>query len=133
MAQEGSLHSRFYGTWKLVGVDRTDPESGEKLGLSAVQTGYICYTDERRVMVLISRQEPNGEPAEFTSYAGTWEIESDAVVHSVEMATRKPWVGTRQVRHFVFEGNRLILTPPTSLDFNHNKITQRSLSWEKLS
>jgi hypothetical protein len=133
MAQEGSRQSRFYGTWKLVGVDRTDPESGEQLGLGAVQTGYICYTDEGRVMVLISRQEPDEEEATFTSYAGTWHIEGDAVIHTVEMATRKPWVGTRQVRHFVFEGNRLILTPPTSHDFNHDKITQRSLTWEKLS
>jgi hypothetical protein len=133
MRQDSSLRARFYGTWRLIGVDRKDPKSGETLGASSVQTGFICYTDESRVMVLICRQEPDGSEPAFTSYAGTWHIEGDAVIHTVEMATRKPWVGTRQVRHFTFEGNRLILSPPTSHDFNHDKITQRSLTWEKVS
>ncbi|MDF2119390.1 lipocalin-like domain-containing protein [Roseiarcaceae bacterium H3SJ34-1] len=116
----------------LVGVDRRDPASGEQLGRGIHQSGYICYTEERRVMVLISRRDPDKDQPTFISYAGSWEIEGSTVVHIVDMATRAPWVGTRQIRHFTFEGGRLILAPPVSHDFNHDITTQRALTWERL-
>lgn len=133
MARDSLDRARFYGTWRLVGVDRRDPASGEQLGRGVRQSGYICYTDEGRVMVLISRQDPDKDQPVFTSYAASWEIEGDAVIHTVDMATRAPWVGTRQVRHFTFEDDRLILAPPVSHDFNHDVTTQRTLTWEKLA
>ena len=54
------------------------------------------------------------------------------MIHSVEMATREPWVGTEQVRGFSFEGNRLTLSPPVSPDYVHGSVTRRHLVWEKL-
>ena len=124
------IRSKFLGTWSLVGVEREVADSGEKLDQGITQTGFICYTDEPRMMVIIRRETPAGQ--EITSYAGPWTIEGDAVVHHVEMATREPWVGTRQVRHFAFEEDRLILMPPVSPDYTHGSVTRRALTWRKL-
>ena len=130
MADPTDVRARFAGTWKLVGVDRELAQSGEKLDTGAIQTGFICYTEEPRMMVIIRRAEAGR--VEFISYAGPWSIEGDAVIHHVEIASREAWAGTRQIRHFAFEQNRLILTPPVSPDYTHGAVTRRSLTWERL-
>ena len=132
MAQDEDIRSKFLGTWKLVGVDREVADSGEKLDQGVVQTGFICYTSEPRMMVIIRRTIPGKPGQEITSYAGPWTIEGEAVIHHVEMATREPWVGTDQVRGFAFAGNRLTLSPPVSPDYTHGSVTRRNLVWEKL-
>jgi hypothetical protein len=132
MGQGEEIGSKFLGTWRLVGVDREVADSGEKLDQGVTQTGFICYTNEPRMMVIIRRAIPGQPGQEITSYAGPWRIEGDAVIHSVEMATREPWVGTEQVRGFSFEGNRLTLSPPVSPDYVHGSVTKRHLIWEKL-
>jgi hypothetical protein len=132
MGRDEDIKSKFLGTWRLVGVDREVADSGEKLDQGVIQTGFICYTNEPRMMVIIRRAIPGQPGQEITSYAGPWRIEGDAVIHSVEMATREPWVGTEQVRGFSFEGNRLTLSPPVSPDYVHGSVTRRHLVWEKL-
>jgi len=132
MAQDADIKSKFLGTWKLVDVDREIADSGEKLDQGVVQTGFICYTAEPRMMVIIRRSRPGQPGQEITSYAGPWTIEGDAVIHHVEMATRESWVGTDQVRGFAFEEDRLILSPPVSPDYTHGSVTRRSLTWRKL-
>ncbi len=132
MGQGEDIGSKFLGTWKLVGVDREVADSGQKLDQGVVQTGFICYTSEPRMMVIIRRSTPGKPGQEITSYAGPWRIEGDAVIHSVEMATREPWVGTEQVRGFTFEGDRLTLSPPVSADYTHGSVTRRHLVWQKL-
>ena len=123
--------SPFYGMWRLVGVDRQRVGSGEVLDHGVEQNGYICYGDGSRVMVVINRIAP-GQPVSVIAYAGTWVVEGNTVFHDVEISTREAWTGTRQIRNFRFEGNRLILSPPESLDLNHNDVTRRSLTWEKI-
>ena len=55
------LHQKFLGTWKLIGVEREVADSGAKLDENVTQTGFICYTNEPRMMVIIRRMEP-GKP-----------------------------------------------------------------------
>lgn len=130
MADTDDLRRRFLGTWRLVGVDREVAGSGEKLDRDVMETGFICYTDEPRMMVIIRRVE--AERQEVISYAGSWTIEGDTVLHHVDISSRAAWVDTKQVRHFAFDGNRLVLSPPVSPDFTHKVVTRRSLTWEKL-
>jgi len=132
MSQDADIKSKFLGTWKLVDVDREIADSGEKLDQGVVHTGFICYTDEPRMMVIIRRAVPGQPGQEITAYAGPWTIDGDTVIHHVEMAAREPWAGTDQVRGFAFEGNRLTLTPPVSPDYVHGAVTRRHLTWEKL-
>ena len=127
----GSIDEKFLGTWRMVGVERIEVETGKRLDEDLVQTGYISYTPDHRMMVIISHVQPNGHE-EITCYAAKWHVEGEAVIHSIDIAIRQPWVNTRQVRNFNFTGNRLTLTPPVSEDYVHKSVTRRSLMWEKV-
>jgi Lipocalin-like domain len=126
-----SVDERFLGTWRLVGVDREEVETGRKLDTNVVQTGYISYTPDGRMMVIISRSEP-GKPEAINCYGAQWRVEGDHVLHDVDIAARADWRGTRQVRGFRFHGDRLTLSPPVSPDFMHGSVTRRSLEWQKV-
>ncbi len=127
-----AIEQKFLGTWRLVGVDREEVATGRKLDQDVKQTGYISYTPDGRMMVIISHLAP-GKPEEITCYSARWRVEGDHVVHDVDIAARAPWVGTKQIRGFRFEGDRLTLSPPVSADFVHGSVTRRSLEWEKVA
>lgn len=123
--------SRFLGSWRLAAVDREDVATGQKLDTDLKQSGYIAYTPDGRMMVIISRSV-EGQPEQITCYAAQWHVDGNKVIHEVDIAARAPWAGTRQVRNFHFHGNRLTLSPPVSEDFIHKTVTRRSLTWEKV-
>jgi hypothetical protein len=125
------IEEKFLGAWRLVGVVREEADTGRKLDVDATPAGYITYTPDGRVSVIISHVAP-GQPEYFTCYAAQWHIEGDVVVHAIDLTNRLEWRGTRQLRHFRFEGNRLVLTPPVSEDYTHGTVTRRSLTWEKV-
>ncbi len=126
-----NVDQRFLGSWRLVGVNREEVATGKKLDTDAQQSGYISYTSDGRMMVIIARKSP-GKEDEVTCYAAKWHLEGDNVIHDVEIAGRAPWAGTRQVRGYHFEGNKLTLSPPVSEDYIHGSVTRRSLEWEKV-
>ncbi len=128
----GNIERKFLGTWRLVGVEREEVATGRKLDQDVKQTGYISYTPDGRMMVIISHIAP-GKAEEITCYAAKWHVEGERVVHDVDIAARAPWTGTKQVRGYEFRGNRLILSPPVSADFVHGSVTRRSLEWEKVA
>ncbi len=130
-APTASHDPRFFGAWRLVGVSREDVATGKKLDEDVTQTGYISYTRDGRVMVIISREAP-GKPAEVTCYAAAWHVEGEHVIHDVDIAARAAWKGTRQLRGFRFHGDRLTLSPPVSPDYVHGSVTRRSLEWQKV-
>ena len=129
--QTNSIEQKFLGTWRLTGVDRAEEATGKKLDVDSKQTGYISYTPDGRMMVIIARHISGGED-EITCYAAQWRVEGESVIHDVEISARAPWAGTRQVRGYRFEGNSLILSPPVSEDFIHGTVTRRSLTWERV-
>ena len=126
-----TIEQKFLGCWRLVGVEREDAASGTKLDVGTNQSGYISYTPDGRMMVIIARHNPDGDD-HITGYAAKWHVEGETVIHDVEIATRLPWAGTKQLRGFRFHGNRLTLSPPVSEDFIHRTVTRRSLEWEKV-
>ena len=126
-----SIEQKFLGTWRLVGVQREEVATGRKLDQDVKQTGYIAYTPDQRMMVIISHVAP-GKPEEITCYSARWHVQGEHVIHDVDIAARAPWKGTRQIRGFHFHGDRLTLSPPVSADFVHGSVTRRSLEWEKV-
>ena len=127
---EETIAKKFLGTWRLVGVTREDPATGKNLDEGVAYDGYIAYTDDRRVTVVITRKAP-GEERYITSYCARWTIEGDHVIHNVDLGTREKREGSRQPRHYRFHDDRLTLTPPVSLDFVHSSPTKRSLEWQR--
>jgi Lipocalin-like domain len=130
--QEEATARKFYGTWRLAAVTRENPATGEKLDLDVAYDGYIAYTPDRRVTVIITRKPPNGE-RHITCYGARWTLDGDNVVHHVDIGTREGRSGTQQVRRFSFEGDRLTLTPPLSSDYAYDFPTQRSLIWRRVA
>jgi hypothetical protein len=130
--ENAPVDERFLGTWRLVGVSREEVSSGATLDADVKQTGYISYTPDGRMMVIISRADPKQNAPSLTCYAARWWVEDDHVIHSIDMAARTSWVGTQQIRYFEFAGNRLTLRPPVSADFTHGTVTRRALEWEKV-
>ncbi|MGE3246523.1 MAG: lipocalin-like domain-containing protein [Beijerinckiaceae bacterium] len=127
----GAIDEQFLGCWRLVGVEREDAVTGEQLDVGMRQSGYISYTPDGRMMVIIARHKPDADD-EITCYAARWHVKGEHVIHDIDLAARAPWKGTKQVRGFRFEGNRLVLSPPVSEDFLHGKVTRRSLTWERV-
>jgi hypothetical protein len=66
------------------------------------------------------------------SYAGTYTIAGNEVTHHVDISWNESWTGTKQVRIFKFEGNRVLLSTPVSPDPFDGKLSVRSMVWEKV-
>jgi hypothetical protein len=66
------------------------------------------------------------------SYAGTYTIAGNEVTHHVDISWNESWTGTKQVRIFKFEGNKVSLSTPVSPDPFDGKMSICSLVWEKV-
>jgi len=120
------------GTWKLVSVSSwTDKGDINRAAHGPNPTGFLTYTSEGRMMVVIAEDgrkplsvadrvsAPVEERAQafstFMSYAGRYTFTGDKVVHHVEVASLQNDVKKDQVRSVKLQGDRLTLrTPPIS-------------------
>ena len=134
------------GTWKLIAAVREEISSGTKtefLGPNPV--GYINYGADGRVLVLTvasGRRKPAGPKAtsaevealfrSMTSYGGTYSIDGNEITHHVDVSWNQSWTGTDQKRIARFEGNRVYLSTPPSLDPITGTMSVRTMTWEKL-
>ena len=66
------------------------------------------------------------------SYFGTYTIDSSAqtVTHHVRGASYPNWVGSDQLRHFKFEGSRLLLSSPPLVSGGES--LEYVLTWERI-
>ncbi len=138
---------RLIGTWKLVSVIREEVPSGIKVDLMGPNpVGFIAYGSDGRMMVLIMRSNrpkpagnrPTATEAEalfrtMVSYAGSYTVAGSEVTHHVDISWNQSWAGTKQLRIFKFDGNRVTLSTPVSPDPMDGKVSIRSLVWEKLN
>ena len=131
--QPGSAESRFVGIWKLVSLESrsTDGEVTKPFGDHPL--GRITYDSNGNMSAFAFRPDRphfasgdlfNGTPEEtqgafdgLVSYYGTFSVQGNegTVTHHVKGAAFPNRIGTNQVRHFRFEGDRLILRTPTAL------------------
>jgi hypothetical protein len=112
---------RLIGTWKMVSWSIEDLISGEKSpGLGENPAGYITYSAEGRVMVLIlraDRKKPAGlvpTDAEkvalydgMFAYSGTYLVDEERVLHHIDMSWNEAWTGTTQIRFLSLKGDEL--------------------------
>jgi hypothetical protein len=138
---------RLLGTWKLVSVSNEDIPSGAKADFFGPNPiGYLNYGADGRMMVVVVRSDrPKPQGAKVTteeadalfksmvSYAGTFSIDGDEVIHRVEISWNETWTGTEQRRIFRFDNDRLWLSTRPSPDPVSGKLSVRSMVWEKLT
>jgi lipocalin-like protein len=142
------MSAAIFGTWKLVSAS-TSAASGERndAPFGPSPTGFLTYTQDGRMTAMIShggrvRLSSNDshsatveEQAEafrtFIGYAGRFTLNSDDIIHHVEISSIQDWVGTDLIRSIKFEGERIVLAaPPMPVD---GKMQMFELIWQRLS
>ena len=68
----------------------------------------------------------------MTSYGGTYSIDGNEITHHVDVSWNQSWTGTDQKRVARFEGNRVCLSTPPSVDPITGTMSVRTMTWEKL-
>ena len=142
------------GTWKLISITAIFPDGNidnETFGANPI--GYITYTIEGKMMVIFSKGDrtllsgnsaspltaaihkvPIEERAEafstFNSYAGSYTLDGNKVIHHVEIASIPNRIGKSLTRTFVLNGNRVTLKTPPSKSDDTPKIFE--LTWERI-
>ena len=113
-------HATIVGSWKVISYDIEFQNSGERRPfLGAQPHGYLIFTPQGRV---ISYLEAEGRKALATddecvdaywtivAYTGTYRLEGNTWITSVDGAWNVELVGTELERTFELKGNRLSVT-----------------------
>ena len=115
-------HNSPVGIWQLVSYEVESQETGNIFTpMGKKPTGYVILTADNRISFVLTAD--NRKPATsiedkaklldtLIAYSGTYRIENNQFITSVEVAWNPAWVGTEQARNFELEGDTLrILTP----------------------
>jgi Lipocalin-like domain len=140
-----SQRDKILGSWQIVSWTIKDLSTGQiSPALGDNPVGYITYTPEGRVMVLVLRGYRR-KPAALVptdaekvalydsmfAYAGTYSVDDEKVLHHIDMSWNEAWTGTTQVRFLRLHGDMLIYTsspapnPLNGHDCVHNVIFRR--------
>ena len=141
----------FIGNWKLDSWSSTLPDGREVYPYGENAYGRISYHVNGEMIAILMAEDRSkmstidvdtriaSEALEafnsFFSYSGPYEVNRDSsyVVHTVEGCINPNWVGAKQVRHFKFEKDKLILsTPPIKVINTENQATQQVLVWSRI-
>ncbi len=140
------------GTWRL--VDWTFQVDGDKTyrPYNGDATGLLTYTDDgrmcaslmKRARVPTTAKTINAATARerarlastFQSYAGSYRIDGDTVIHDVEVSLFPNWVGGEQLRHITWQPdgdggrNLLLSTPPEPTEAGRTAVNR--LLWRRI-
>lgn len=143
---EAEVATRLHGTWKMLSWTTEDLTTGETMdALGANPEGYLTYTPDGRVMVLVVREDrkkvaalvPTDEEKvglydSMFAYAGTFSADDKKVVHDIDMSWNHSWTGTTQIRFYTISDDELTYvsapakSPMTGRDCVHTVIFRRA-------
>jgi hypothetical protein len=143
---ESEIRDRIVGTWKLVSAEQTlkDGTTRPYPRFGAKGKGFLMYQRDGYMCAdLVNPDRPNwADPTHPTSeeklaaadgtfaYCGRYEIDvkQKQIVHLPEVATDPGYVGSRQLRPYAFEDDRLILS---GVEKNDPTVARWKIVWEK--
>jgi hypothetical protein len=140
-----ALRQRILGTWRMLAWTRKVVESGqESEALGPDPFGYINYAPDGHLMVFVLRSgrprpssNPPSEPEKVAlfdtmfAYVGTYVVEADRVVHTLEGSWNELWTGTQQTRFLSFEGDKLVYTTPETVDPMDGRLCTYKVTFER--
>ena len=139
-----AIEARIEGVWKLKKYSRRFLDTGE-VRSDMLPQAYILYTPGGFMMSITveeNRQPPAGEvltDAErvrlfksiISAYSGTYTVESDTVIHDVEMSWNEAWTGTKQMRLFKVTGDELVIETTPRTAGTDTRLFINTLTWER--
>ena len=143
---EAEIRGRIVGTWKLVSTEQTmkDGTTRPYPQYGPHGKGFLMYTREGYMCAnLVNPDRPKwGDPYHLTkeeqaaaaegtfAYCGRYEIDvtKSRIVHLPEVATDPGYVGSRQIRPYKFEENRLVLS---DVETQEPGVARWKIVWEK--
>lgn len=123
--------NQLAGTWKLVSYERAAADGAVAYPQGENPVGRMTYDNAGRMSALLMRRdrpgaavkspetlrdadsaEVRGIVAGCIAYFGAYHVDEDrrTVTHDIEGCLLPGWVGTRQMRHYEVQGNRLVLS-----------------------
>jgi len=143
---ESEVRRRIVGTWKLVSAEETLKKGGTRpipqFGRNA--KGFLMYQADGYMSALLetSNRPKRGDPSRRAqdekvltaggafAYCGRYEIdvERKQIVHLPEIATADSYVGSRQVRPYKFESERLIFR---DVEKDNADVASWEIVWQK--
>ena len=121
------------GVWRLIGEVARD-ENGQPVPtlFGPAPTGFVSFQANGLMIVAMtySRTAVDGHRA-YASYCGMYTFDGMRLVTNVEDGSSEVWRRTPQVRDARFDGEFMILRPPTGA-LDRNGIT-RELTWERIA
>lgn len=139
------LRRDIVGTWRMLSWKRSLVPSGEQSdALGPNPFGYINYAPDGRLMVFVlrnARARPKGSTptAEekialfdtLFAYVGSYTVEADRVLHTLDGSWNELWTGTTQTRLLSFEGSKLIYSTPETVDPMDGKLCTYRVEFER--
>lgn len=127
--------SNVVGIWRLVATRAIDAHGTQvAVPFGPRGMGLVTLTDDGRMMAVLCdgrKSLPEGARREYSSYCGNYTFDGSTLVTTVDANSDPARFTIPQVRKVRFEGERMILTPPT-VELNGVKVT-RELSWERVT
>jgi Lipocalin-like domain len=134
------------GTWKLKSYVREVEATGERYNERGEHpNGYLSYAADRRMYAIITwdnRANPqdvvptNDERIRLfgtmISYAGTYTMDAEKVIHHVDISWNQIWTGTDQIRFYKLDGNILTITSAIDRSPIDGRAGRSILVWEKV-
>jgi hypothetical protein len=135
------------GTWKLKSYVREVAATGERYNERGEHpNGYLNYSADGRMYAIITwDNRPNSNDVVPTdeervrlyrtmiSYAGTYTVDAEKVIHHVDISWNQNWTGTDQVRFYKLDGNTLTITSALAKNFTDGREGRSILVWEKMA
>ena len=142
---ESEVRNRLVGTWKLVSTEETLKDGTTRPSLGPHGQGFLMYQSDGYMCAnLVNPDRPKWADTAHPSkedaiaagegtfaYCGRFEInvEKQQIVHLPEVATDPGYVGSRQIRPYRFEDDKLILGDVVK---NDPEVVRWKIVWEKV-
>ena len=105
------------GSWRLVSFEREYQGTGEReYPMGKIPSGYILFLPDGRMAVVITgegRKAPSTDQDRasllnsLVAYTGTYRVDGDKWITTVDVSANPAWVGTEQARCYLATEDRL--------------------------
>jgi hypothetical protein len=141
-----SLVQSVLGTWKLVSYVREVLGSDERFNqFGEDPAGFLGYSADGRMYAIFVRHDritpgdvvPTDEEGvkllgTMVAYAGTFTLDTEKVVHHIDVSWNQAWTGTDQVRYYQLSGDMLTITTAPYRSYQDGRQGRSVLVWTKV-